>query len=199
MTLAYFCLSSLALLPASAISTAPEDSERSALELMIKDDVKMEFIDWVYDRQELSGGFRGGSSMDKLDLAPKDSAQEGGGTLNDLFSGGAGFVEFPCVDKNPSRHLISIYPNDRSIPGLIPLSEDEELEYQQLMAFPSSPTSSSAPSLLFPTTVSQFSPPNLIQSYTALLVLGLLGDDFKRLNKSGLIRFIARCQNDDGS
>lgn len=43
------------------------------------------------------------------------------------------------------------------------------------------------------------SPANLIQSYTALLLLGILGDDFRRLDRTGLLRFIARCQNRNGS
>lgn len=42
-------------------------------------------------------------------------------------------------------------------------------------------------------------PPNLIQSYTALLNLGLLSDDYARLNWKGLLGFVKRCQNEDGS
>lgn len=42
-------------------------------------------------------------------------------------------------------------------------------------------------------------PANVIQTYTALCVLGLLGDDYSRLDRSGLKRFLGECQNEDGS
>jgi geranylgeranyl transferase type-1 subunit beta len=43
------------------------------------------------------------------------------------------------------------------------------------------------------------SPANIIQSYTALLILGILSDDYSRLDRASLLRFVARCQNNDGS
>lgn len=92
MTLAYFCLASLSLLPASAISTAPEDAQRSALELMIKDESRKEFIDWVYERQEIGGGFRGGSSMDGTEMGSDETKEGGAESLNDLFPGSIRFV-----------------------------------------------------------------------------------------------------------
>lgn len=48
-------------------------------------------------------------------------------------------------------------------------------------------------------TEAPLSPASLIQSYTALSLLGILSDDFGRLDRKALVRFIARCQNDDGS
>ncbi|KAG9119213.1 hypothetical protein FRC07_005856, partial [Ceratobasidium sp. 392] len=42
-------------------------------------------------------------------------------------------------------------------------------------------------------------PANLIMTYAALLTLSILRDDFSRLDKSGLLRFVASCQNSDGS
>ncbi|GAA5949163.1 hypothetical protein JCM3775_001153, partial [Rhodotorula graminis] len=42
-------------------------------------------------------------------------------------------------------------------------------------------------------------PPHLIQTYTALVILGLLDDDYARLRRQDLARFIGACQNPDGS
>ncbi|KAJ7162927.1 terpenoid cyclases/protein prenyltransferase alpha-alpha toroid [Mycena filopes] len=41
--------------------------------------------------------------------------------------------------------------------------------------------------------------PHIIMTYTALLSLSMLRDDFSRLNHQGLARFVASCQNNDGS
>ena len=42
------------------------------------------------------------------------------------------------------------------------------------------------------------SAPQLIMTYTALLSLAMLRDDFSRLDRSGLISFLKACQNEDG-
>ncbi|KAK0222201.1 terpenoid cyclases/protein prenyltransferase alpha-alpha toroid [Armillaria fumosa] len=41
--------------------------------------------------------------------------------------------------------------------------------------------------------------PHVIMSYTALLSLAILRDDFAQLDRPGLIRFLKSCQRDDGS
>lgn len=41
--------------------------------------------------------------------------------------------------------------------------------------------------------------PQMIMTYTALLSLAILRDDFSRLDRSGLIAFLKACQNEDGS
>ncbi|KAF7365623.1 Terpenoid cyclases/Protein prenyltransferase [Mycena venus] len=41
--------------------------------------------------------------------------------------------------------------------------------------------------------------PHIIMTYTALLSLSMLRDDFSRLNRPGLLRFVSSCQNRDGS
>ncbi|KAI6129724.1 terpenoid cyclases protein prenyltransferase [Pisolithus croceorrhizus] len=41
--------------------------------------------------------------------------------------------------------------------------------------------------------------PQLIMTYTALLSLAILRDDFSRLDRPGLISFLKACQNEDGS
>ncbi|GAA5842543.1 hypothetical protein JCM11251_004900 [Rhodosporidiobolus azoricus] len=129
MTLAYFCLASLALLPSSPVSTA--DPTLSALDIMLKPSQREGFVDWVYQQQLPSGGFRGSDSL----------------------SGGSGA-------SGPST---------------------------------TTTTSSSLP------TFSSVDYPHVIQSYTALLILGLLDDDFSRLDRQGLLDFVGRCQNEDGS
>lgn len=96
----------------------------------------------------------------------------------------------------------------RTIPTPIPLDLKEAEDFARLMAFPDSDDDEEvgdgeggayiSPSSTT-TADSSLSPPNLIQSYTALLILGILSDDFKRLNRAGLLRFVARCQLDDGS
>lgn len=118
MTLAYFCLASLALLPSSAVSTT--DPTLSALDVMLKPAQKQGFRDWVYEQQMSGGGFRGSDS-----LAAASSPERGAG-------------------------------------------RDQEQG-------------------------------NVIQTYTAMLVLGLLGDDFERLDRAALKRFLRECQNQDGS
>ncbi|GAA5972927.1 hypothetical protein JCM3765_007849, partial [Sporobolomyces pararoseus] len=42
-------------------------------------------------------------------------------------------------------------------------------------------------------------PPNIIQSYTAILILALLDDSLEKLNRSALLRLVGKCQNSDGS
>lgn len=69
-----------------------------------------------------------------------------------------------------------------------PDSDDEDPQHGEGSALPSASTAEST-----------YCPPNLIQSYTALLILGILDDDFTRLNRAGLLRFVARCQINDGS
>ncbi|KAI0088510.1 terpenoid cyclases/protein prenyltransferase alpha-alpha toroid [Irpex rosettiformis] len=46
---------------------------------------------------------------------------------------------------------------------------------------------------------SEFDTPSLIMTYTALLNLAILRDDFTRLERPGLIKFIKACQREDGS
>ncbi|KAJ7149043.1 terpenoid cyclases/protein prenyltransferase alpha-alpha toroid [Mycena crocata] len=41
--------------------------------------------------------------------------------------------------------------------------------------------------------------PHLIMTYAALLSLSMLHDDFSRLNRAGLLKFVASCQNRNGS
>ncbi|KAF8073552.1 terpenoid cyclases/protein prenyltransferase alpha-alpha toroid [Lyophyllum atratum] len=41
--------------------------------------------------------------------------------------------------------------------------------------------------------------PHIIMTYTALLTLAILRDDFSRLDRRGLLDFISACQRDDGS
>ena len=94
---------------------------------------------------------------------------------------------------NSTQELIELLHS--SIPGLIPLSMEEEDEFDKLMAFDEEFSDDEQ----FPPPISPYSAPNLVQSYAALLNLGLLGDDFVRLNRAAMIRFLARCQNDDGS
>ncbi|GAA5997900.1 uncharacterized protein JCM10292_006893 [Rhodotorula paludigena] len=113
MTLAYFCLSSLALLPATAVSSAAT-ADQSALDVLLKPTQIQGFRDWVYEQQLPTGGFRGSDSLASTDTADLDTA-------------------------------------------------------------------------------------HVIQSYTALIVLGILGDDYARLDRPGLLRFVGDCQQEDGS
>lgn len=76
---------------------------------------------------------------------------------------------------------------------MVPLTLSEEEEFARLMEF----DGEDEPPALDDQTC--LSPPNLIQSYTALLILGILSDDFSRLDRAGLLRFVARCQLPDGS
>ncbi|GAA5989695.1 hypothetical protein JCM10908_000595 [Rhodotorula pacifica] len=112
MTLAYFCLASLAILPSSAVSST--DPSLSALQAMLKPAQIHGFRDWVYEQQMPSGGFRGSDSL---------------------------AAAAPCEADHA----------------------------------------------------------NVIQTYTALSVLGLLGDDYERLDRDGLKQFLQACQNEDGS
>ncbi|GAA5987814.1 hypothetical protein JCM5350_005373, partial [Sporobolomyces pararoseus] len=42
-------------------------------------------------------------------------------------------------------------------------------------------------------------PPNIIQSYTAILILALLDDPLEKLDRRALLRLVGECQNSDGS
>ncbi|GAA6002556.1 hypothetical protein JCM10207_001180 [Rhodosporidiobolus poonsookiae] len=138
MTLAYFCLSALALLPSSAVSTA--DANLSALEVMLRPAQRQGFVDWVYDQQLPTGGFRGSDALIGSPSATSEAPPPASAST---------------ADPEPST----------SAPGP-PSSLDH---------------------------------PHIIQSYTALLILGLLGDDFTRLNRAGLLNLLGSSQNADGS
>lgn len=83
------------------------------------------------------------------------------------------------------------------MPGAIPLSLDEEEEFARLMAFEDDEDDAPPPAAA--QDEQSFSPAHIIQSYTALLILGLLSDDYSSLDRAGLLRFVARCQCSDGS
>lgn len=40
--------------------------------------------------------------------------------------------------------------------------------------------------------------PHIIMTYTALLSLAILRDEFSRLDREGLLKFLRACQRDDG-
>lgn len=61
MSLAYFCLSALALLPSSAVSTI--NPSLAAVDVMLKPEQKQGFKDWVYRLQASAGGFPGSDSL----------------------------------------------------------------------------------------------------------------------------------------
>ncbi|PCH40384.1 terpenoid cyclases/Protein prenyltransferase [Wolfiporia cocos MD-104 SS10] len=46
---------------------------------------------------------------------------------------------------------------------------------------------------------SEYDAPHLIMTYTALLSLAILRDDFSQLDRAGILAFLRACQNDDGS
>ncbi|GAA5980547.1 hypothetical protein JCM11641_006676 [Rhodosporidiobolus odoratus] len=139
MTLAYFCLSSLALLPAAAVSTS--DHHLSALDVLTKSSQRQGWADWIYEQQLSSGGFRG---SDVLTTGQSDDVTE------------------------------------HSAAG----ASSSTLQPARTAA---------------PASFSSFDTPHIIQSYTALLNLALSGDSFERLNRQGLLSFLASCQNADGS
>ncbi|KAL8278938.1 hypothetical protein RQP46_008607 [Phenoliferia psychrophenolica] len=159
MALAYFCLSSLALLPGSAVSSASPVGQ-SALDAMLKPQQRQGFIDWVYEQQAPGGGFRGSNSM----------------TGTGKGKGAAAVI-----------------------PGEIPLSSTEEEEFARLMAFDDQDEDEDRPPDAPQAEEQVLSPAHIVQSYTALLILGLLSDDYSRLDREGLLRFVARCQCPDGS
>jgi geranylgeranyl transferase type-1 subunit beta len=162
MTLAYFCLSSLALLPSSAVSTA--DSSLSALEVMLKPAQKEGFASWVNEQQLPTGGFRG----------------------SDALSSGKGcMLPFLLLFFLVNTHQLSHSSGEASSTP----SSDPAPSPSSSTSFSSPPTSSFS-FLCFP---------HIIQSYTALLILALLDDDFSRLNRRGLLDFIGACQNADRS
>ncbi|BGP15903.1 geranylgeranyl transferase type-1 subunit beta [Rhodosporidiobolus nylandii] len=142
MTLAYFCLSALALLPSSAVSTV--DLDRSALEVMLKETQKEGYAAWVYEQQLPKGGFRGSDAFVGASTSPEPA---------------------PSTSAPPAA------PPRHAAP--------------QAMSFSAS--------------FSSIDTPHVIQSYTALLTLALLDDDFSRLNRQGLLDFLGSCQNEDGS
>ncbi|RXW23783.1 hypothetical protein EST38_g2068 [Candolleomyces aberdarensis] len=45
----------------------------------------------------------------------------------------------------------------------------------------------------------KYDSPHLIMSYTALLTLAMLRDDFSNLDRPGLVKFLKSCQKEDGS
>ncbi|KAJ8474160.1 hypothetical protein ONZ45_g16047 [Pleurotus djamor] len=46
---------------------------------------------------------------------------------------------------------------------------------------------------------SEYEVPHVIMTYTAMLSLAILRDDFSKLNRQGIVRFLRSCQREDGS
>ncbi|KAJ8520951.1 hypothetical protein ONZ45_g2295 [Pleurotus djamor] len=46
---------------------------------------------------------------------------------------------------------------------------------------------------------SEYEVPHVIMTYTAMLSLAILRDDFSKLNRQGIVRFLRSCQKEDGS
>ncbi|KAJ7644650.1 terpenoid cyclases/protein prenyltransferase alpha-alpha toroid [Roridomyces roridus] len=65
--------------------------------------------------------------------------------------------------------------------------------------FKPGPFMSSSSSNARPAVPCEQDPPHIIMTYTALLSLAILRDDFTRLNRPGLLHFLGACQNKDGS
>lgn len=61
MSLAYFCLSAMALLPSSAVSSI--DPNLTAVEVLLKPEQRRDYVDWVYRLQLPGGGFQGSDSL----------------------------------------------------------------------------------------------------------------------------------------
>ncbi|OJT02212.1 Geranylgeranyl transferase type-1 subunit beta [Trametes pubescens] len=51
----------------------------------------------------------------------------------------------------------------------------------------------------FSGTPSEYDLPHLVMTYTALSSLSILRDDFSKLDRAGIIRFLTACQQPDGS
>ncbi len=47
-------------------------------------------------------------------------------------------------------------------------------------------------------TPSEYDLPHLVMTYTALSSLSILRDDFSKLDRAGIIRFLTACQQPDG-
>ncbi|KAJ6550530.1 terpenoid cyclases/protein prenyltransferase alpha-alpha toroid [Mycena sp. CBHHK59/15] len=65
--------------------------------------------------------------------------------------------------------------------------------------FRPSPFATPASSTGAPNPYSDYDGPHLVMTYTALLTLAILRDDFTKLDRPGLIKFIRACQLSDGS
>ncbi|KAJ7623256.1 terpenoid cyclases/protein prenyltransferase alpha-alpha toroid [Roridomyces roridus] len=50
-----------------------------------------------------------------------------------------------------------------------------------------------------PEPYTNYNGPHLVMTYTALLTLAILQDDFSQLNRAGLVKFIRACQRENGS
>ncbi|CAL1713644.1 unnamed protein product [Somion occarium] len=50
-----------------------------------------------------------------------------------------------------------------------------------------------------PEEYSEYDTPHLIMTYTAILSLAILRDDFEQLDRNGIVRFLQACQREDGS
>ncbi|GAA5848089.1 hypothetical protein JCM9279_007449 [Rhodotorula babjevae] len=79
MTLAYFCIAALALLPSAPVSS--HDPHLSALDVMLKPAQRTGFLDWVYQQQVAQGGFRGSDSLAAA-LRTADSARPSSSDLD---------------------------------------------------------------------------------------------------------------------
>ncbi|KAJ7876785.1 terpenoid cyclases/protein prenyltransferase alpha-alpha toroid [Mycena leptocephala] len=60
------------------------------------------------------------------------------------------------------------------------------------------PSPFATPDSSTPEPYNNYNGPHLVMTYTALLTLAILRDDFSKLDRSGLVNFIRACQQEDG-
>ncbi|KAK7012247.1 terpenoid cyclases/Protein prenyltransferase [Favolaschia claudopus] len=61
------------------------------------------------------------------------------------------------------------------------------------------PSPFATPDSSTPKPYTDYNGPHLVMTYTALLALAILRDDFSKLDRAGLVKFVRACQRDDGS
>ncbi|KAJ7504424.1 terpenoid cyclases/protein prenyltransferase alpha-alpha toroid [Mycena galericulata] len=61
------------------------------------------------------------------------------------------------------------------------------------------PSPFATPDSSMPEPYTDYDGPNLVMTYTALLTLAILRDDFSNLDRAGLVKFIRACQQENGS
>ncbi|KAF8216446.1 terpenoid cyclases/protein prenyltransferase alpha-alpha toroid [Mycena galopus ATCC 62051] len=61
------------------------------------------------------------------------------------------------------------------------------------------PSPFATPDSLTPESYNNYNGPHLVMTYTALLMLAILRDDFSKLDRAGLVKFVRVCQRENGS
>ncbi|KAK4049082.1 geranylgeranyl transferase type-1 subunit beta [Microbotryomycetes sp. JL221] len=180
MTLAYFGLSAMSLIPLSAIKQSHETTdEQSAIDALLKPQQITGYIDWVYEQQvKLTGGFRG---SDSLDTTPSSATTKQSSQSSPLTR--RLFVPANLIQTYAALLILAILDDDF-----------KRLDRKRLLEFVGSCQARNGSFKQYPDCVEPGDPRS---TYSAFAIASML-NDWSTVNVERAIKFLSSCERPEG-